>query len=71
MTSDELDTLAGIAAAVRRMEQTLAEQGTRLKALEKSAARMDGALTLAARVLGIVGFSGITLIVWAIAQRGP
>lgn len=70
MTSDELDTLAGIAAAVRRVEATLAEHGTRLAALERSATRMDGALTFGKWLLGLVGFGGITLIVWAMARGG-
>lgn len=77
MTVDELDTLSGIASAVRRIETALArqddrmaKQDERLGSLEKSAARIDGALTFAKIVLGIVGFSGITFIVWAMSHGG-
>ena len=68
MTVDELDTLAGIASAVRRIESTLAKQDERLLTLEKSATRIDGALTFGKWLLGFVGLGGVTLIVWAMAH---
>lgn len=60
MTVDELETLAGIAAAVRRMETAIAEQNKRLQTVEEGMAAIITGLRIAKWALGAVGgFAGL------------
>ena len=69
MTSDELKTLDGIAAAIHRIEVRQESDGSRLDRLDKLADRVEGALVFGKWLTGFVGIGGIVTLIYALSQK--